>query len=196
MNETFLETIQALDGEVMHLSYHQARYESVLKHFGVREVQNLSECIVAPQRGVVRCRFVYDLHGDSQLSYHPYQKREIGLLKLVHDNTIEYSMKYANRERLDALFCLREEADDVLIVKNDLVTDTTIANVAFFDGKRWLTPASPLLRGTTRERLLDEGRIFEEEIRTQDLERFSKVALMNAMVDFAIIAKNPKELFC
>jgi len=115
---------------------------------------------------------------------------------MLHDDTIEYAMKYANRERLDALFAQRGDADDVLIIKNGFVTDTTIANIAFFDGKRWLTPASPLLEGTTRQRLLDEAKIVEEEIRIQDVARFKQVALMNAMVDFAIIPKNPKELFC
>jgi len=82
-----------------------------------------------------------------------------------------------------------------LIVKNSLITDTSIANIAFFDSIRWVTPALPLLKGTTREKLLREGKIFEENIHVDDLERFSKVALMNAMIDFDIITKNAKD-FC
>jgi len=196
VNNTFLETIKALDGEIFHLRYHQARYESVLGHFGVEVVQDLRRLITPPQKGLYRCRLVYDTKGFIETSYHLYQKREINSLKIVHDDTIEYSMKYANREKLDALFAQRGNGDDVLIVKNGLVTDTTIANIAFFDGKRWLTPVLPLLRGITRQRLLDEAKIVEEEIRIQDVARFKQVALMNAMVDFAIIPKNPKELFC
>lgn len=196
MNNTFLETIKAFNGEISHLSYHQARYESVLKHFGEEVVQDLGDFITPPQNGLYRCRLVYDTNCFIETSYHPYQKKEINLLKIVHDDTIEYAMKYANRERLDALFAQRGDADDVLIIKNGFVTDTTIANIAFFDGKRWLTPALPLLQGTTRQRLLDEAKIVEEEIRIQDVARFKQVALMNAMVDFAIIPKNPKELFC
>lgn len=196
MNNTFLETIKILDGKIFNLSYHQARYESVLKHFNVEAVQDLGDFITPPQNGLYRCRLVYDTKGCTQTTYHPYQKREINALKMLHDDTIEYAMKYANRERLDALFAQRGDADDVLIIKNGFVTDTTIANIAFFDGKRWLTPASPLLEGTTRQRLLDEAKIVEEEIRIQDVARFKQVALMNAMVDFAIIPKNPKELFC
>lgn len=196
MNNTFLETIKAFNGEISHLSYHQARYESVLKHFGEEVVQDLGDFITPPQNGLYRCRLVYDTNGFIETSYHPYQKKEINLLKIVHDDTIEYAMKYANRERLDALFAQRGDADDVLIIKNGFVADTTIANIAFFDGKRWLTPALPLLQGTTRQRLLHDEKIFEEEICIQDVERFKQVAVMNAMVDFAIIPKNPKELFC
>jgi 4-amino-4-deoxychorismate lyase len=159
-------------------------------------VQDLGDFITPPQNGLYRCRLVYDTNGFIETSYHPYQKREVRLLKMLHDNTIEYAMKYANRERLDALFAQRGDADDVLIIKNGFVTDTTIANIAFFDGKRWLTPALPLLQGTTRQRLLDEAKIVEEEIRIQDAVRFKQVAVMNAMVNFAIIPKNPKELFC
>jgi len=196
VNDIFLETIKILDGKIFNLSYHQARYESVLKYFGVDKVQDLGSIITPPQNGLYRCRLVYDIKGSIDASYHSYQKREINLLKILHDDTIEYSMKYANREKLDALFAQRGNGDDVLIVKNGLATDTTIANIAFFDGKRWLTPVLPLLHGTTRQRLLDEGKIVEEEIHIQDIERFKQVALMNAMIDFAIITKNPKELFC
>jgi 4-amino-4-deoxychorismate lyase len=41
------------------------------------------------------------------------------------------------------------------------------------------------------------GKIIEEDIRVQDLKKFSKVALMNAMIDFDIITKyNLKDIIC
>jgi 4-amino-4-deoxychorismate lyase len=129
------------------------------------------------------------------VTYHEYKKREISSLKLVYCDDISYRFKSTCRDRLSELYALRDECDDVLIVKNSLITDTSIANIAFFDSIRWVTPASPLLKGTTREKLLREGKIFEENIHVDDLERFSKVALMNAMIDFDIITKNAKD-FC
>lgn len=195
MYSTFLETIKIINGKIFNLSYHQARYESVLNHFGINKLQNLEEFIDPPKEGFYRCRLVYNTTNHIQVTYHLYEKRQISSLKIVHDDTIEYSMKYANRDKLDALFALRGECDDILIVKNSLLTDTSIANIAFFDGKRWLTPASPLLRGTTRERLLREGKIVEEAMHIDDLKEFSQVALMNAMIDFDIITKNAKD-FC
>jgi 4-amino-4-deoxychorismate lyase len=199
LNNIFLETIKALDAEVYHLSYHQARYESVLKYFGIRNIYNLREYINPPKNGLYRCRLTYDISKTPhqiEVSYHPYKKREIGSLKLIYDDTIEYSMKYANREELDALFNKRGLCDDVLIVKNSLLCDTSIANIAFFDGVRWVTPKKPLLNGTTRQRLLGEGRVFEEDIAVDDLKKYSKAALMNAMIDFDIISKKVEEIFC
>ncbi|PNV83940.1 MAG: branched-chain amino acid aminotransferase [Sulfurimonas sp.] len=199
MSKIFLETIRAVGGEVFNISYHQERYENVLKKFNISDKQNLKEFIKPPKIGTYRCRLTYDLSKEPHtlnVTYHVYKKREVGSLKLVYDNNIDYSLKSACRDELDALFGLREKCDDILIVKNSLITDTTIANIAFYDSKRWVTPVFPLLKGTTRERLLREGKIFEEKIYVDDLKYFSKVALMNAMVDFDIITKNIKEIFC
>lgn len=199
MNKSFFETIKALDGEVFNISYHQERYESVLKRFGTEKPNDIASYIKPPKNGLYRCRFVYDMSKTPhtvEVSYHEYKKRNIASLKVVHSDTIEYDIKSTCRDELDALFAQRGECDDVLIVKNSLITDTSIANIALYDSKRWVTPASPLLRGTTRERLLREKKIFEEDIDIKDIAAFSKIALMNAMVDFDIITKNIKEVLC
>lgn len=198
MNKIFLETIKAVDGEIFHISYHQERYENVLKHFGIDKAQNLEKFLSPPKSGIYRCRLTYDLSKTPHtidVTYHEYKKREISSLKLIYENDIEYPLKSAYREKLDALYAQKGECDDVLIVKNSLITDTTIANIAFWDSKRWVTPTSPLLKGTTRERLLREGIIFEGNISVEDLEKFSKAALMNAMLDFDIITENIKDFF-
>lgn len=199
MSKTFFETIKAVDGEIFHLSFHQERYESVLKHFGIKEIQNLSLHVNPPKNGVYRCRLTYDLSKHPHklhVEYYEYKKREINLLKLVYNDEIIYDMKSIQRDKLDALYELRQSADDVLIIRDNLITDTTIANIAFYDSKNWLTPVSPLLKGTTRERLLREKKIYEADIHVEDLKSFSHVALMNAMIDFDIITKNNKEFFC
>ncbi|ABB43715.1 putative para-aminobenzoate synthase component I [Sulfurimonas denitrificans DSM 1251] len=199
MSKTFFETIKAVDGEIFHLSFHQKRYESVLKHFGIKEIQNLSLHVNPPKNTLYRCRLTYDLSINPhkiEVEYYEYQKREISSLKLVYDDRIVYDLKSTNRERLEELYELRESCDDILVVKNSLITDTTIANIAFYDSKNWLTPAKPLLKGTTRDRLLSENKIYEADIHVKDLKNFSHVALMNAMIDFDIITKNNKEFFC
>ena len=130
------------------------------------------------------------------MTYHEYKKREINSLKLVYDDRIDYSLKSTSRDELDALYALRGKCDDILIVKNSLVTDTSIANIAFYDSKKWITPASPLLKGTTRARLLDDGKIFESDVYLDDFKSFSKVALLNAMINFDIITQKKKDIFC
>ena len=187
MNNTFLETIKILDGEIFNVEYHQRRYESVLEAHGVKDTQNLKEFINPPEWGLYRCRLIYDAQ-NIEVTFHEYKKREIGTLKLIFENDIDYEHKSTAREDIDTLYSQRGEGDDILVIKDLLVTDTSIANIAFFtkDG-RWRTPKNPLLKGTTRARLLDEGKLIEIDIKVHELRSFSKVALLNAMVDFEIL---------
>jgi len=168
------------------MPYHQKRYESVVSFFGVKDIKNLEDYIKAPKTGIFRCRLVYNKH-DISISYHEYKKRDIRSLKLIFNNEIEYSMKSAFREDLDNLYAQKQDCDDILIIKNLLVTDTSIANIAFYNNSEWITPKNPLLKGTTRARLLDEGKLIEADIKVQELRNFSKVALLNAMIDFDVL---------
>ncbi|MFK5938771.1 MAG: aminotransferase class IV family protein [Sulfurimonas sp.] len=196
MNNTFLETIKVVDGEIFNLSFHQKRYDSVLNSLGISTYKNLHLFLNPPKDGTYRCRLLYT-KDKIEVSYHSYTKRSIKTLKLIYDDTIVYDKKYADRTKLDALFAQREEADDILIIKNNLITDTSIANIAFYDGDKWLTPKQPLLKGTTRARLLQLGKIIELDIEVQDLKNYKKIALLNAMIDFDIIAtENIKATFC
>jgi 4-amino-4-deoxychorismate lyase len=82
------------------------------------------------------------------------RKGVIESLKLVEDNTISYRHKYSDRSHLLELMNMRGDCDDILIVKDGYITDTSFSNIVFFDGDKWVTPARPLLRGTMRESLL------------------------------------------
>lgn len=87
-------------------------------------------------------------------------------------------------ETLNRLFSERGTCDDILIVKHGLLTDTSIANIALFDGTHWYTPRQPLLKGTKRAFLLDEGILMEKELRCEDLPAFSTIRLFNAMIEW------------
>ena len=99
----------------------------------------------------------------------------------------DYTYKSCDRSALNALFGQRAGADDVLIVRRGLITDTSIANIALWNGSRWETPEAPLLEGTMRAYLLDEGLITPCAIRPQDLPRYTRVRLFNAMISFGEI---------
>ena len=186
MNKSYFETIKIIDSKPLHMPYHQKRYESVLTSLGIKEFENLEDYIKAPEIGLYKCRLVYTPHAIS-VTYDAYKKREISFLKLIFNNDIEYATKSTSRRELDALYAKKDECDDVLIIKNLLVTDTSIANIAFYKNGIWITPKQPLLEGTTRSRLLDEGKIVEADIKVRELRTFSKVALLNAMIDFDIL---------
>lgn len=79
---------------------------------------------------------------------------------------------------------MKDDCDDILIIKNKRITDTSIANIVFYNGNRWITPSQPLLEGTCRARLLSEGGIEVDEIMMNDIKLFSQFKLINAMNEF------------
>jgi len=186
MNNNLLETIKSVGGEPLHLEYHQQRMGNSLKSLGCSIRHDLSNLLHPPIDGVYRCRVLY-LKEIIKIDYFPYQLSPINSLKLIYCDNLEYSLKYENRDELNKLFNLREDCDDILIAKNSLLTDTSKANIALYDGSKWFTPSAPLLQGTTRARLLDEKKIFEKSLHISDIKNFSKVAVLNAMVDFCVL---------
>lgn len=181
-----LETIKIEDGEVSDLSYHQARCDESRKAlFNSTDRLDLSSLIQAPPKGLYRCRILYDEKIHS-IEYIPYSPKEIHTLKIVSSD-LEYDHKYANRDALNKLLQTHTDADDILIEKEGYLTDTTIANIAFYDGKQWFTPEKPLLKGTMRAKLLDVGFLHTRKIKKEDLKNYTQVALMNAMIGFKII---------
>lgn len=182
----FFETIKIENGKIYNIEYHNKRFLRTIKeNFDLEKDINLKDFINPPKNGLFRCKIIYD-RDILKVEYFPYKPKVIKTLKLIPSN-IEYNFKYLDRNELNSLYKKRENFDDILIVKDGLITDTSIANIAFFDGKTWLTPRKPLLKGTTREKLLRERKIFLEDIEAKDIKKFKKFALMNAMIGFAKI---------
>ncbi|MCG3685080.1 aminotransferase class IV family protein [Aliarcobacter butzleri] len=175
----YFETIKCEDFEVFNLNYHQKRVANTI---GLNI--NLQEYINPISEELLRCKLIYDENGVVDVLYFPYKKREIKSFKIIFDNEIEYSKKYLNRAKLDELYEKKNDCDEVIIIKNEIVTDTTIANIAIFYENSWITSKNCLLGGTTRARLLEEKKLFEKDITLDMLKNASKVALMNAMIGF------------
>jgi len=181
-----LETIKIAEGEIANLPYHQDRCDQSRQTlFQSADILDLASVIQPPQTGLYRCRILYGekLHS---IEYIPYVPKEINSLKIVPSN-IDYALKYANRDALNTLLRSNKEVDEVIIEKEGYLTDITIANIAFYDGKQWVTPESPLLKGTMRAKLISEGFLQQREIRKEDLNNYTQVALINAMLGFKIL---------
>ena len=103
-------------------------------------------------------------------------------MEVVEVLPFDYSYKYHDRRVFERLM-KNSEADDVIIAVNDMVTDASYANLAFWDGSQWWTPETPLLNGVKRQHLLDQGLIQKRTISTNDVRSFKKVSLINAMLD-------------
>ena len=151
----FIETIRLEHGRILHAGYHNRRLNATRRAWwGEMPDLHVEDYIVPEYTERTRC--------------FAYQPRQVRRLRRLACDTIEYRYKQADRSLLDQLYALRGEADDVLIVREGLITDTSIANVALWDGRRWDTPARPLLAGTHRQRLLDQGIIQERDIRVHN----------------------------
>jgi len=180
--ELFFETIKINDGVIYNIEYHQERF----KRTSSLHV-NLQDYINPPAKGFYRCKLIYNAEEIINVEFFSYKKKKIHSIFLVECDDFEYSKKYLDRSKFD-LFLNQQEADEILIIKNGFLTDTSIANIAFYDGEKWITPQQPLLEGTTRKRYLDKGFIYEENITLDMIKKFSKIAFLNAMIDFDIMS--------
>jgi len=180
-----LESILLIDGKFPLLEYHQARMDySSGSYFGQTIKHALKDWLAVfpvPAHGKYKCRILYG-KTMQQPEYHPYQLKAIKSLKLFEANELDYNLKYIDRAALNKLFESKGGADDVLLIKQGLITDTSYCNIAFFDGDEWFTPAQPLLKGARRAFLLDQGLIKEADIKVADLEDFSHFKCFNAMI--------------
>lgn len=183
---TFSEAIKVHDGVFYNLAGHQARVtRTAMHHFGHDIQLDLTpDMIPLDQRaGLVKCRVVYGSRGIESIEFTPYTFHIIRTVAIIHDDTIDYTYKSTDRSRLNALLAA-SGCDEIIIVKNGLVTDTSVANIVLEDpfGKLY-TPSTPLLAGTKRASLLERGIITEREIRPADLQTAARIRLINAMID-------------
>ena len=180
------ETIRVENGVPLNLSWHERRMNQARAEFWPdRGNTVLADLLVVPgemSSGIVKCNIVYRKEIE-EITFNPYEKRIIRSLKLVACDNIDYPFKYCDHSKLDRLFELREDCDEIIIVKNGFITDTSISNLVFFDGLNWLTPENPLLKGTCRERLIASGSITESKISVGDLSDYVGCKLINAMRD-------------
>jgi len=178
------ETIRIHNGLLIYPEWHEARMNlSCRELWNLHEPLLLSEIVKVPDKwktGLVQCNVTYG-HEINSVTYKPYIKRQVKSLKLIECNNIDYHLKRSDRSILDDLFSRKGYCDEIIIIKHGLITDTSISNLIFFDGKNWFTPNMPLLKGTCRQRLLKEGKISEMEIRVEDFWQFPGLKMINAM---------------
>lgn len=191
-----VESIQLRNGWFYNLPLHEMRMNMTMKQlFGNKTYVEIEAVLRSSLswyitkygedslHGKLKCRLLYD-EEINDITFEPYVMKHITRLKLVYDDTIDYSYKSTDRSTLQKLFSQRGDCDDILIVKNGFVTDTSSANILFFDGQKWFTPSTPLLKGTKRQLLLNAEMIEERDIKPQDIATFEKARIINAMIDF------------
>lgn len=182
-----IESIKLQDGMFFNLHYHEHRMmHSLHSLFGEVEVVDLGtllHCSNFPPQGLYKCRIIYD-SVSHEITYTPYEARRIQRIKALEDDNIVYPFKFEDRGHINRLFEMRGDCDDVLIIRNGMVTDCSYSNIVFRKGSEWFTPSVPLLEGTMRQNLLDQNKIQAREIEKNDIRSFDGFKIINAMLEF------------
>ena len=160
----FVETIRIEKGRIHNLPYHNARMNRTRRSYSERGKKLISQVIFI--RGSSR---TYQMPGGiyprglkGRIRSLPYASGSF--LAIGTCDEIDYSYKSTDRQCLNDLFAQRAGHDDILIIRDGLLTDTSICNVALWNGTSWITPARPLLCGTMRAYLLDKGLVQAGDI--------------------------------
>lgn len=184
----FIETIRIEEGKAVNLAFHNYRFNRTRRDlFACNLPINLADHIHPEQYTErTKCRVAYQEEVE-HVDYQSYTLRPVKSLKMVTAEKLDYAYKSSDRQKLNELFRQKGEADDILIIRDGLLTDTSIANIALWNGTQWETPEAPLLAGTMRASLLGKGQIVPAVIRPQDLSRYSLIRVFNAMIGFGEI---------
>lgn len=182
-----VEAIKVENRRPCQIHYHNQRFNDARRVlFGKTDSLDLEKIISIPgdlSVSTYKLRIVTDGQNIEQ-ELIPYCPKTIRSLKVVVDNEIDYTYKTENRLALENAYAQRGQCDDIIIVKNGLISDSFSANILLFNGKEWHTPDSPLLKGTQRAFLLDSKKVFEKKITIDMIYDYCSLKLVNAMIDF------------
>ena len=180
-----LESIRLEDGQYSNLPYHEARMQRAIDALGIDHnslaLSDFLKHVSHPKKGLWKCRVLY-AERIEKVEFKTYKAKPIRSLKLVYNNDISYNHKYEHRDALSKLYAQRGDCDDILIVKDGLLTDSFYGNIVLRKSGIWYTPESYLLAGTQRASLLTSGAILSKPISVDDLKLFEKVKVINAMM--------------
>lgn len=181
----FIESIRVENGEIHLLEEHQKRVHNVFSYFGRSNVILIDRTIKAmnfPEKGLFKLRIEYDLEGNTTVELLPYERHIITQFQLMINNNIDYRFKYKNRTTFLEMKT-QAEAEEVIIVQNNNITDTSFSNIIFKRDDLWFVPKTYLLNGVQRQWLLKQNKIKEMDITLDNLLNFTHFKLINAMND-------------
>ena len=182
----FIESIKIEDQKAFLLDLHQKRVNQTFAHFGKEgsiDLAKIFKNLEHDEDGFYKLRIVYDLDKKFTTQLIPYAIPEIENFQLVENNSYDYSFKFEDRKEFERMKT-KAKTEEIIVVKNNHITDTSYTNILFLKGKEWFTPTTYLLNGVMRQHLLHEKKIKETEITLQNIKEFSHFQLINAMNDF------------
>ncbi|ROI04500.1 aminodeoxychorismate lyase [Kaistella haifensis] len=182
----FIESIKIEDQEIFLLELHQKRVNATFEHFGKEgsiDIAKIFKDLEHDEDGLYKLKITYDLNKNYRTQLIPYAISEIEDFQLIENNVYDYSFKFEDRKEFEKMIN-KAKASEIIIVKNNHITDTSYSNLLFLKGKEWFTPSTYLLNGVQRTHLLKNKKIKEAEITLQNITEYSHFQLINAMNDF------------
>lgn len=182
----FIESIKIEDQEIFLLELHQKRVNATFEHFGKEgsiDIAKIFKDFEHDEDGLYKLKITYDLNKNYRTQLIPYAISEIEDFQLIENNVYDYSFKFEDRKEFEKMIN-KAKASEIIIVKNNHITDTSFSNLLFLKGKEWFTPTTYLLNGVQRTHLLKNKKIKEAEITLQNITEYSHFQLINAMNDF------------
>ncbi|MCC2591249.1 aminotransferase class IV [Chryseobacterium sp. MFBS3-17] len=182
----FIESIKIEDQKPFLLNLHQKRVNETFAYFGKEGTVNLEAVVKAldpDENGLFKLRVVYSLDHTFSTRLIPYAISSIESFELVEHNFLDYAFKSEDRKIFDQMKA-RAKSPEIIIVKNNHITDTSFSNLLFKKGKTWYTPCTCLLNGVQRQHLLKTKKIKEADITLQNIREYSHFQLINALNDF------------
>jgi para-aminobenzoate synthetase/4-amino-4-deoxychorismate lyase len=182
------------------LDYHLARLQSSAKYFNFKvneteinaSLQGLSDQLKCQPHSSQRVRMTVNKSGYVDVESTPLgmstlpsapEKVRLGHSSIDSSDPFYYH-KTTQRQMYEAQRQQHTDCFDVLLWnENNEVTEFTIANfVLELDGKYYTPPVScGLLNGTYRQYLIDQGELKERVIYTHELNKASKIYLINSV---------------
>jgi 4-amino-4-deoxychorismate lyase len=179
-----LESIKILNGKVYNLSLHEQRANRSRKMLlGMDKPIGFKKSLWIPEefkKGLVKCRVMYGENIEA-VSFSNYDKRKINSAKVIFTDHIHYDHKYVLRAELDDLYTKREHHDEIIIIKNGMVTDAYYFNLVFEREGKYFTSNTPLLQGIQREKLIQAKKIQVVSISVDDIQAYECVHFINAL---------------
>ena len=181
------ESICVENYQIKLSEFHQKRMDnSYLKLFNVKNkwsIKKIFESLKIESNQKYKLRINYS-QSKYSISLKKYFKKKIRSLQCLELNDYSYDLKYTDRSVIDKNNKLKSLSDDILIIKNGFVTDSSYCNIVFFDGLSWVTPKFPLLKGVQRNFLLKNKKIFKKKIKVSDISKYKSFVLINSMTEF------------
>jgi 4-amino-4-deoxychorismate lyase len=185
----FFESIYINNGIAENLHFHQARVNKTLNAFDASqnaiELTKIIQQLALPTLSLFKLRISYDLKGNYQSAFTSYEYKQIQNFALVDIKEHRYDYKFSNRDWINEALA-QSGKDEIMMHDDGLIKDCSYTNIVFYDGINWYTPSVPLLEGTQRAKLIQEGIITAKALYVSDLPNFQKFKCINAMIQWDV----------